>query len=58
MGKMNSKGFAQTFDLHATNFFGYKTKFFPFQIHPKNLDLPYMMDLDLWHYLGRVNLVL
>ena len=36
------------------NFFGYKTDFFI----PKNLDLSYKMDIDLWDCLGRLKLVL
>ena len=41
-------------------FFGYKTSFFPFsfQNNPKLLDLSCKMDLELWHCLGRVELVL
>ena len=31
---------------------------FFFQNNPKNLDLSYKMDLDLWDCLGRVKLVL
>ena len=36
-------------------FFGYKTVF-PSENNPKNLDLSYKTDLDLWDCLGRVNL--
>ena len=32
--------------------------FFSFQNNPKNLDLSYQMDLDLWDCLGRVKPVL
>ena len=39
-------------------FFDYKTEFFSFQNNPKDLDLSYKTDLDLWDCLGRVNLVL
>ena len=39
-------------------FFGYKTEFFSFLYNPKDLDLSYKTDLDLWDCLGRVNLVL
>ena len=39
-------------------FFGYKMEFFSFQNNPKDLDLSYKMDLDLWNCLGRVKLVL
>ena len=39
-------------------FFGYKTEFFFFLNNPKNLDLSYKTDLDIWDYLGRVKLVL
>ena len=39
-------------------FSGYKTECFSFQNNPKNLDLSYKMDLDLWDSLGRVKLVL
>ena len=36
-------------------FFGYKMKcFFSFQNSPKNLDLSYKTDLDLWDCLGKV----
>ena len=35
-------------------FFGYETEFFFFQNNPKNLDLSYKMDIDLWGSLGRV----
>ena len=38
--------------------FSYKTEFFPFLNNPKNLDLSYKMDLDLWDGLRRVKLVL
>ena len=38
--------------------FAYKTEFFSFQNNPKNLDLSYKTDLDLWDCLGRVKLVL
>ena len=33
-------------------------QFFSFQNNPKNLDLSYKMDLNLWDCFGRVNLVL
>ena len=39
-------------------FFGYKTEFFSFQNNPKVLDPSYKTDLELWHCLGRVELVL
>ena len=39
-------------------FFGYKTGFFSFQNNPKVLDPSSKMDLELWHCLGRVELVL
>ena len=39
-------------------FFGYKTKYFPSKNNPKNLDLSYKTDLDLWDCLGRVKSVL
>ena len=39
-------------------FLGYKTDFFSFQNNPKDLDLSYKTDLDLWDCLGRVKLVL
>ena len=39
-------------------FFGYKTGFFSFQNNPKVLDPSCKMDLELWHCLGRVELVL
>ena len=35
-----------------------RKSFFSFQNNPKNLDLSYKMDLDLWDCVGRVNLVL
>ena len=43
---------------HLSYFFGYKTEFFTFQNNPKDLDLSYKTDLDLWDCLGRVKLVL
>ena len=39
-------------------FFGYKTEFFLFQNNPKNLDLSYKMDLDLWDCLVKEKLIL
>ena len=39
-------------------FFGYKTGFFSFQNNPKVLDPSCKTDLELWHCLGRVELVL
>ena len=39
-----------------TVFLRLKDGFFPFQNSPKNLDLSYKMDLDLWDCLGRVKL--
>ena len=44
--------------FHIPYFFGYKTEFFSFQYNPKNLDPSYKTDLDLWHWFGRVKLVL
>ena len=44
--------------LKVPYFFGYKTEFFSFQNNPKNLDLSYKTDLDLWNCLGRVKLTL
>ena len=38
-------------------FFHYKMEFFSFQNNPKNLDLSYKTDLDLWNRLGRVKLI-
>ena len=38
-------------------FSAYKTEAFPFQNSPKNLDLSYKMDLDLWDCLGRAKFV-
>ena len=35
-----------------------RRSFFFFQNNPKDLDLSYKMDLDLWDCLGRVKLVL
>ena len=35
-------------------FFDYKTEFFSFQNHSKDLDPSCKMDLDLWDCLGRV----
>ena len=37
---------------HIPYFFGYKTDLYSFQNIPKNLDLSYKMDLDLWDCLG------
>ena len=39
-------------------FFGYKTGVFSFQNNPKVLDPSCKTDLELWHCLGRVELVL
>ena len=39
-------------------FFDYKTEFFSFQNHPKDLDPSCKTDLDLWDCFGRVKLVL
>ena len=39
-------------------FFGYKTGFFSFQNNPKVLDPSCKTDLELWHCLERVELVL
>ena len=36
-------------------FFSYKTEFFSFQNKPKDLNLSYKTDLDLWDCLGREN---
>ena len=44
--------------LDLPYFFGYKREFLSFQNNPKNLDLSYKTDLDLWACLGKVNLVL
>ena len=44
--------------LQLPYFFGYKTVFFSFQNNPKVLDPSCKMDLELWHCLGRVELVL
>ena len=44
--------------VHVPFFFGYKTELFSLQNKPKVLDLSCKMDLDLWHCLGRVELVL
>ena len=38
-------------------FFGYKTDFFSFLNNPKDLDLSYKTDLDLWDCLGRTKLI-
>ena len=35
-----------------------KMEFFSFQNIPKYLDLSYKTDLDLWHRLGRVKIIL
>ena len=37
-------------------FFDYKTEFFSFHYIPKDLDLSYKTDLDLWDCLGRVKI--
>ena len=44
--------------LRVPYFFGYKTGFFSFQNNPKVLDPSCKTDLELWHCLGRVELVL
>ena len=38
-------------------FFNCKTVFFPSKNNPKNIDLSYKMDLDLWDCLERVKVV-
>ena len=38
-------------------FFGFKTEFFFLTKNSKDLDPSYKMDLDLWDYFGRVELV-
>ena len=43
---------------HLPYFLGYKTEFFSFQNNPKVLDPSCKTDLELWHCLGRVELVL
>ena len=59
-GFPNTDHFNQTIMKHlVTDFFGYKTEFFfSFQNNPKNLDLSYKMDLDLWDCLGKIKFVL
>ena len=47
-----------TSEVHVPFFFGYKTGFFSFQNNPKALDPSCKTDLELWHCLGRVELVL
>ena len=44
--------------LKVPYFFGYKTGVFSFQNNPKVLDPSCKTDLELWHCLGRVELVL
>ena len=44
--------------LSIPYFFVYKMEFFSFQNNPKDLDLSYKTDLDLWDCLGRLKLVL
>ena len=43
-------------DKEIPYFFGYKMEFFSFQNNPKDQDLSYKTDLDLWDCLGRVKL--
>ena len=58
-GQDNSnEGYNICFNAELPYFFGYKTENFFFQNNPKNLDLSYKTDLDLWDCLGRVKLVL
>ena len=45
-------------DIDIPYFFGYKTGVFSFQNNPKVLDPSCKTDLELWHCLGRVELVL
>ena len=40
-----------------TIFLWLEDRFFTFQNNPKNLDMSYKMDLDLWGCLGRVKLI-
>ena len=44
--------------IYLPYFFGYKTGVFSFQNNPKVLDPSCKTDLELWHCLGRVELVL
>ena len=44
--------------IDISYFFGYKTELFSFQNNPKNLDLSYKMDLDIWDCLGRIKFVI
>ena len=44
--------------IHVPYFFGYKTGFFSFQNNPKVRDPSCKTDLEFWHCLGRVELVL
>ena len=39
-------------------FFGHKIELFSLENNPKNPDLSYKTDLNLWDYLARVKLVL
>ena len=45
-------------ERRLTYFFGYKKEYYFIQNNPKNLDLSYKTDLDLWDSLGRVKLLL
>ena len=38
-------------------FFKYNTEFLSFLNNPKNLDLSYKTDLDLWDCIGKIKLV-
>ena len=52
---LRGSAFAET---ELPYFFGYKTRFFSFQNNPKVLDPSCKTDLELWHCLGRAELVL
>ena len=64
MGQLDQQANAHSTELLGFSycsipyFFGYKTGFFSFQNNPKVLDPSCKTDLELWHCLGRVELVL
>ena len=56
--KLSLDAYCQNTSIILPYFFGYKAEFLSFQNNPKNLDLSYKTDLDIWDCLGRVKLVL
>ena len=56
-----SSGYPQSVSIHSKAYHIFsetRWSFFPFQNNPKNLDLSYKTDLDLWYCLGRIKLII